>query len=539
MSDSLALHDVTYVAGGRRILDGVSLRVGPGRRTGIIGENGTGKSTALRLLAGDLHPHGGRVERPADVGYLAQELPFVPDSTLGEVVDDSLRPVRDALERLGASAEHLAGVPAHAADHEAASVAYAERLAQAQRTDAWDADRRAARVLRALGLDTIPADRTLRTLSGGQRGRLALAALLLRQPSALVLDEPTNHLDEAAVAFLEEHLRAFPGVVVLASHDRALLDAVCTGLVDLDPAASGPVVFGGGYSAYADHKRAARQRWEQRYRDDQEELERLALALIEVAPEHASDRVRRDSEKMGYGHRAGRVQTQAARRARDARRRLEDRARTAVPAPPAPLRLSAPPVALPASEGPLVEMTDLEVPGRLRVERLTVDAGDKLLVTGPNGAGKSTLLGVITGEVGFAGNLRRRPDAEIAYLRQDTVFRRPERSAEQTYLDTLGEQDAERTPLTTLGLLTAREAGTPVGELSVGQRRRLALALVFARPPHLLLLDEPTNHLSPSLIDELEDAFAQAPGAVVVAGHDRLMRSRWQGRVFSLAAEHS
>ncbi|MFD6448277.1 ABC-F family ATP-binding cassette domain-containing protein [Promicromonospora sp. NPDC060204] len=535
MSDFLAMDAVTYIAAGRRILDGVSLRVGPGRRAGIIGENGTGKTTALRLLAGVIDPHAGRVDRPADVGYLAQELAFDPEATVGEVVADALSPVQDALDRLDDAAERLAAAPPDGTDYGAASQAYADRLAQAQRTDVWNAERRTAQVLRSLTLDTIPADRTLGTLSGGQRGRLALAALLLRQPSALVLDEPTNHLDEAAISFLEEYLRGFPGVVVLASHDRALLDAVCTDLIDLDPSATGPVAFGGGYSAYVEHKRAARRRWEQRYREDQEELERLALAVIEVAPDVAPDRLRRDSEKMGYGHRAGRVQNQVARRVRDARRRLVERARSAVAAPPPPLRLSAPPVALPASDGPLVELADVEVPGRLRVPRLVVEAGEKLLVTGPNGAGKSTLLGVIAGAVDYAGGLRRRPDAAISLLPQDTVFERPERSAEQIYLDTLGEHGAERTPLAALGLLTAREIGTPAGELSVGQRRRLALALAFADPPHLLLLDEPTNHLSPMLVDELEEAFAQAPGAIVVAGHDRLMRSRWPGRVFSLA----
>ncbi|WP_269637066.1 ABC-F family ATP-binding cassette domain-containing protein [Promicromonospora sukumoe] len=534
MNDHLLMDAVTYLAGGRRILDGVSLRVGPGQRTGIIGENGTGKSTALKLLAGVIDPHSGRVERPADVGYLAQELPFEPDATLGEVVADALRTVRETLERLDAAAEHLAGVPADDPGHAAASEAYAERLAEAQRVDAWAADRRAARVLRSLTLDTVPADRPLRTLSGGQRGRLALAALLLRQPAALVLDEPTNHLDEAAVAFLEEQLRVFPGVLVLASHDRALLDAVCTGLVDLDPAAAGPVAFGGGYSAYIGHKRAARQRWEQRHREEQEEIYRLARIVVDTDPALAPARDRRDSEKMGYGHRAGRVQNQVARRVRDARRRLEDAVLRQVAAPPPPLRLTAPDVALPASDGPLVELSDIEVPGRLRVPRLTVEAGEKLLITGPNGAGKSTLLGVIAGEVEFAGHLRRDPDAAVSYLAQDTVFERPDRSAEQIYLDTVGEHAAERVPLTALGLLTPREAGVPVGELSVGQRRRLALALLFARPPHLLLLDEPTNHLSPTLVDELEDAFARAPGAIVVAGHDRLMRSRWQGRVFAL-----
>src|SRR6185295_18204340 len=135
----------------------------------------------------------------------------------------------------------------------------------AQQRDAWDADRRAELVLAGLGLGALAHHRALGTLSGGQRGRLALAALLVRRPAALLLDEPTNHLDDDAAAFLEEQLRALPGTVVVASHDRAFLDAVCTDVIDLDPAVDGPVRYGGNYSAYLAQKRAERERWERRY----------------------------------------------------------------------------------------------------------------------------------------------------------------------------------------------------------------------------------------------------------------------------------
>ncbi|MFD0592507.1 ATP-binding cassette domain-containing protein [Catellatospora coxensis] len=156
------------------------------------------------------------------------------------------------------------------------------------------------------------------------------------------------------------------------------------------------------------------------------------------------------------------------------------------------------------------------------------------MVTGANGAGKSTLLAVLAGRLSAAGEVRRRRGLTVGLLTQDSVFERPDRTARETYELTLGTARAEAVPLGDLGLLAPRDQGTRVGDLSVGQRRRLALALLVANPPELLLLDEPTNHLSPRLADELEEALGTGPGAIVVASHDRWLRSRWPGRELRL-----
>ncbi|MBC9712838.1 ABC-F family ATP-binding cassette domain-containing protein [Streptomyces sp. TRM66268-LWL] len=576
---ALLAHDLVRTLGGRRVLDGISLTASPGRRIGLIGENGAGKSTLLRLLAGADEPDSGSVTRPADLGFLHQELPYESGTRITAVLDEALREAREdlaELERLGAE---LALSP----QDPALLGTYGRRLEQAEERESWDADRRAALVLDGLGLGGLDHGRTLGSLSGGQRGRLALAALLVRRPSALLLDEPTNHLDDSAAAFLEEQLRALPGAVVVAGHDRAFLDAVCTDLVDLDPAVDGPVRFGGAYSAYAAEKRAERARWEQQFAEEQEELERLRHATGVTARRVAPDRGPRDNEKMGYGHRAGRVQSQIARRVRNAARRLEELERTQVGRPPRPLRFlggesvgaglvvqvdgeqgeqraptagregaagaraeSAAESANPANSSsspdnspgaPLVSLTAVRVPGRLAVVGLDVGVTDRLLVTGGNGTGKSTLLAVLAGQLAAEGEVRRRPGLTVGLLTQDTVFERPDRSAQDIYVRELGLRRAEEVPLSSLGLLAAADLGRPVGRLSVGQRRRLALALLVARPPRLLLLDEPTNHLSPVLCDELEEALGPGPGAVVVASHDRWLRRRWQGREVRLTAE--
>lgn len=536
---ALLAHDLVRSLGGRRVLDGISLTASPGHRIGLIGENGVGKSTLLRVLAGADEPDAGSVIRPPDLGFLHQEMPYDTDTTIAAVLDEALREARDDLAELDRLGEELARVPAGDPGHQALLDAYGKRLEQAQDRESWDADRRAAQILDGLGLGTFGHDRALGSLSGGQRGRLALAALLVRRPSALLLDEPTNHLDDGAAAFVEERLRGLPGTVVVASHDRAFLDAVCTDLIDLDPAVDGPVRYGGNYSAYLSRKRAERERWERRYAEEQEELAALRRSASVTAHRVAPDRGPTDNEKMGYGHRSGRVQQQISRRVRNATRRLAELERAQVAEPPRPLRFAAPGELVAPSEEeapPLVSLRDVRVPGRLALEGLKVSATDRLLVTGGNGAGKSTLLAVLAGRLAAEGEVRRGAGLTVGLLDQDTVFERGGRTVRDTYEAALGPARAEKVPLSSLGLLHEADLGKPVGHLSVGQRRRLALALLVARPPQLLLLDEPTNHLSPRLCDELEEALGTGPGAIVVASHDRWLRRRWRGREIRLGA---
>jgi macrolide transport system ATP-binding/permease protein len=530
-ASALLAHDLVRTLGTRRVLDGVSLTAAPGHRIGLIGENGTGKTTLLRLLAGADEPDAGTVVRPANIGILHQEVPFSPDATVSDVVDDALREARDDLAALDRLTAALAVTPTDELLAE-----YGERLDRAQETDAWDADRRAEIVLAGLDLAGIALDRPLETLSGGQRGRLALAALLIRRPSALLLDEPTNHLDDGAAAFLEEQLRALPGVVVLASHDRAFLDAVCTDLIDLDPAVDGPTRYGGNYTAYQEQKRAERERWQRRYEEEQDELAELRRAVAVTAHRVAPGRPRRDNEKMGYDYKGGRVQSQISRRVRNAARRLEELEQSQVRKPPEPLRFQAGAVAsTAAADGLLVSLREIRVPGRLALDHLDVPVTDRLVVTGPNGSGKSTLLAVLAGLLAAAGQVNRRRGLKVGLLTQDTIFERPDHTARQIYERAVGVERADLVPLASLGLVAPRDLGRPVGELSVGQRRRLALAMLVADPPELLLLDEPTNHLSPRLCDELEDALGTGPGAVVVASHDRWLRARWPGRQLHLS----
>jgi macrolide transport system ATP-binding/permease protein len=533
------------VLGGRRVLDGVDLTASPGQRIGLVGENGSGKTTLLRVLAGRDEPDGGHVTRPADLGLLHQEPPFTPSATVRDVMADAVAPARRLLDRLDRLAARMSLTP----DDAAVRTAYAESLELAERLEAWDAERRAELVRQGLGLGGIPDDRRTGELSGGERSRLALTALLARRPGALLLDEPTNHLDDDALAFLEDHLRGLPGVVVAASHDRVFLDAVCTHIVDLDPVfrpgeSGGAVRYTGTYSDHRRARIAERARWEQAYGEYLDDVAAQRHAVAVTARRVAPGRAMRDRNKPAYDRHGGRVLASVSSRVRNARQRLDDLLATPVPQPPRPLRFRAAvgapetlpptPEEAPAAEadesgsvlvggdgrGVLLVAAPALVPGRLAVSRVAVRNRERLLVTGANGAGKSTLLEFL------ATSAMRRPGTRVALLAQEDAFPRPDRTARQIAGPAVIE----------LGLLSPADAGRPLGALSVGQRRRVALALAIVTAPHVLLLDEPTNHLSLTLVEELEEALAVAPAAVVVASHDRWLRRRWTGRTLHLRA---
>jgi len=530
MSNIPFLHarDLVKSYGERRVLDGVSLVGSPGQRIGLVGENGAGKSTLLRILAGVDEPDDGAVQRPADCGFLWQELPFTPGATVRDVLDDALAEIRAASARL----DELTAALERRPDDAAVLAEYGDLLEWAQDHDLWDADRRAKLVLTGLGLSDVDVSRRLDALSGGQRSRIGLAALLIRQPRALLLDEPTNHLDDEAVGFLERQLSGLPGTVVVASHDRVFLDEVCTDVVDLDPARGGVTRYGGTYTDYLAAKRLERVRWEQQYAQEQDELTELRVSVEVTAHQVSHQRVMKDNNKVGYDRHGGRVQKQVSRRVRNARQRLDELTRDQVGRPPAPLRFSAAMTGEAGAEQLALSLRDVRLSGRLAIGQLDVPASARLMITGPNGAGKSTLLRVLAGKLRpDAGDVRRARGIRVGLLEQDVVFADPSRSARQ-----LHDQAAGAVPLAELGLLASRDLDRPVGELSVGQRRRVALALLIARPPEVLLLDEPTNHLSLSLAEELEDALRTAPGAVVVASHDRWLRRGWEGPELALAS---
>ncbi|MEV8435831.1 ABC-F family ATP-binding cassette domain-containing protein [Actinosynnema sp. NPDC051121] len=503
------LSDVHLSFGGRPVLTGVDLLAAAGDRVAVVGENGRGKTSLLRVLAGDLPADRGDVRRAGSIGVADQQIPLGATDTVGDLVDLELAAVRAALARLEHATEALADGRPGADD------AYAAALAEAEALDAWDADRRVEVSLAALNAVT-DRDRPLGTLSVGQRHRVRLACLLGAGHSVLLLDEPTNHLDAAGLDHLTERLRAHPGVVVLVSHDRALLADVATAVVDLDPSSDGrPRVYGGGYPAYVEGRRAERARWEALHAEQVAERQRLADDLSA-----ARNRLR-DNWRPDKGHGRHTRATRAPGLVRSVHRRQEELDAHVVAVPSPPTRFAVP--ELPEHPGAtLLRAEGVTVVGRLaRPVDVALDSGDRLVVTGPNGAGKSTLLAVLAGDLEpGTGTVIRARSARVGRLGQESEPR-GRRTAAELYDLELARSGVPGPALGDLGLLDGYDRRRPVAELSVGARRRLDLALVLAARPHVLLLDEPTNHLSAALVDELTAALGSTPAAVVIATHDR------------------
>ena len=529
----LQVTDLTKSYAGRTVLAGIDLRAGAGHRIGLVGENGAGKSTLLRLLAGIEPPDNGSIAVPADAVYLPQEPTL--DGTVAQVMAKALAPLHAATRDVEILSSSIDTDPA-------AAKAFAQVLEWAQAHDAWDTDRRAEIAAQRLGIAAIDRDRPVASLSGGERTRLALAAVITTRPDCVLLDEPTNHLDDGAMELLEEFLTGLPGIVIAASHDRMFLDRVCTGIVDLDPSAFGTDGlggrrYGGGFSSYLTHKAQARRRWELTYADQQDQLAELRRRASIGTDAIAHNRGPRDNDKFIYQFKGGNVERALARRVHDAERRLEVAERTAVARPPDPLRFRTSITAVPtthATDEMAVQIRDLEVPGRVRIARLDVPTGGRMLLTGANGSGKSSLLAVLRGRLPAPSGTVRVTARSIGLLEQDVMFDDPAASARTVFSRAVGPDGAEL--LGGLGLLTEREIDAAVNTLSVGQRRRLALAILVSAATELLLLDEPTNHISLALAAELEEAIGSAPGTVLVASHDRWLRRRWAGPVGEVCA---
>jgi len=494
------------------------LTVGPSIRLGVVGENGRGKSTLLHVLAGRIEPDVGSVMRIGSIGLAEQEFAFAVDATVGDLIDLELSDVRAAL----AGFEHASS--ALADGKPGADDAFARALADVEVLDAWDADRRIDLALAALGAVT-DRGRRLTTLSVGERYRVRLAGLLGAQHDLLLLDEPTNHLDVAGLEFLADSLLRSPSAVVLVSHDRRLLEDVATDILDLDPTQDGrPHRYGGGYAGYIVGRAAALARWGADYTAHLQVQASLEEGLVA-----ATDRLQtgwRPPKGTGKHQRA----TRAPALVRAVNRRLDELETHAVDRPVEPLRFVMP--ALPVLPGVLLlRTTDIRSKGRLAEPvSVALTSGARLLVTGRNGAGKTTLLEVLAGSLEpDDGEVERASEARIVLLRQEAPPR-PGVTVGEAFSAALrslgassGSDDDEL--VRGFGLIAADDLDRPVDTLSMGQQRRLDLAIALASRPHVLLLDEPTNHLSIALIDDLSTGLRGTGAAVVVVTHDRALRA--------------
>jgi macrolide transport system ATP-binding/permease protein len=517
----------------RVVFESLDLTIRPGEKVGVVGDNGAGKSTLLRILAGVEPVDNGERTVVADggIGYLPQTLELPDHATVADAIDLALHELRGLEARMRDLERRLAASRADATPRLLEE--YGEAAARFESRSGYDADVRVDVHLHHLGLPGLDRSRPVGTLSGGERARLQLAATLAGSPELLLLDEPTNDLDDAAVAWLEDHLRKHDGTLLAVTHDRVFLDRLTSVVVDVED--RGVARYGDGYEGYLRAKAAERRRRLLEYEQWKAEVARTERLLESNATRLGAIPRKMAKAGMGAGQFRPRGRDHGAKgRIRNAKERLSRLADAPVAAPADPL-VFAPRIGSGAAVGPLVvDTAGLRVGDRLRVGGLRLEAGGRLLVTGPNGAGKSTLMQVIAGEL--------EPDdgvvethGRIGFLHQGGGVWPPGISLLEAFAHGRpGFVEDHADTLLALGLFRVDDLDRAVCELSYGQQRRLEIARLVSEPTDLLLLDEPTNHLTPALVEELEAALVGYTGAVVVVTHDRLMRRRFNGRHLQL-----
>src|SRR5450432_558631 len=499
--------------GDKVILDNVTLAFLPGAKIGVLGPNGTGKSTLLRMMADLEHPSNGeaRLMPGFTVGLLDQEPALDDTKTVLGNVEEGVAATKALLDRYNAIAEEMA------TDYSDALLEEMGKLQeQLDHTGAWDLDSQLEQAMDAL---RCPApDSEVSILSGGEKRRVALCRLLLAQPDLLLLDEPTNHLDAESVLWLEQHLEKYPGTVVAVTHDRYFLDNVAGWILELDRGHAYP--YEGNYSTYLETK-ASRLKVE-----GQKDVKRRKRLEDELEWVRSSPRARQSKSRA----RLQRYEEMAT--AADQNRKLDFEE---IQIPPGPRLGSL-----------VVEVKDLAkgFGDRMLIENLsfTLPPNGIVGVIGPNGVGKTTLFKMIIGdEQPDAGSIKIGETVQIAYVDQSRERIDPDKNVWQAISDGETHIKAGRSEIPSRAYVAAfgfkgADQQKPAGLMSGGERGRVNLALTLRQGGNLLLLDEPANDLDVETLASLEDALGEFPGCAVITSHDRWFLDRiathilaWEG----------
>jgi len=506
----------------RTVLDSVTLSVDRGSRLGIVGPNGIGKSTLLRVLAGMQVPDEGRVERaPASlrIAFLPQETDALPDEKLMDYLARRTG-VADAEAELDRLTELLAADPAMIDDYTAALEVFLSVGGDGFAV-------RAAEVAKDVGLPPDKADVPVAELSGGQAARARLAAVLLTRADVLLLDEPTNDLDFAGLALLEGAVDRFDGAVVAVSHDRAFLDRVATRVMELEEHTHRASEYAGGWSEFVERRALAHSQATAAYGEWKAERDRLR-ARVRAQRSWSEEGVRRaakkpkDRDKAQRGFFVNRTEKQASK-VRISERALERLGELEKPWEGWQLQLdlshsqrSGDRVA--TLSGAVVRRGDWQL-GPVDLE---IGWAERLVITGPNGGGKSTLLAAILGQVPLAaGDRWVGPSVRFGELDQRRRRADPSLGLVDAFVAaTRVDVEEARSTLAKFGL-GAGHVGRPVGGLSPGERTRAKLAELMVLGTNCLVLDEPTNHLDLPAIEQIEEALDSYTGTLLLVTHDR------------------
>lgn len=511
---------ITKSYGATIILNGVSLQVQHRERIGLVGANGAGKSTLLQILAGEAQCDAGTIDiaKGARIGYLAQNSGLNSERTIGEEMRSVFASLIETEQELRRLEQEMAD-PAVIGDEKryaAVAARYAERSEWFREHGGYEMETSIRGVLHGMGFADFPLDTPIRTLSGGQRTRLALAKLLLKAPDLLLLDEPTNHLDIPTLTWLENYLRNYPGAIVIVSHDRYFLDATVSAIIELERTAAKR--YSGNYSKFLELKKAEWEQQLKRYEKQQEEIAKM------------EDFIRRNIARASTTNRAQSRRKALARMERIERpqgelRRANFRFEAGRPSGRDVLRAEMLAFGY-EPEKPLFSELNIHL-----------RRGESLAVIGPNGIGKTSLLKILidrlkplTGTVEWGAGVR------IGYYDQEQSDLNPDNTVLEEVWSAFPHLE-ELSIRTVLGnfLFSGEDVEKKIRALSGGEKARVALAKLMLREANVLVLDEPTNHLDLYSKEVLESALLEYEGTLLFISHDRYFLNKIADRILEIS----
>ena len=495
----LTIQNIQKYFGAELCLRNISCVLDAQDRAGIIGENGAGKTTLIKIITGELYPDDGIVTlaHGATVGYLEQNSVLDPACTVYREMENAFRSVLDAMDEMKRLERQMAECPG---DHMLLE-RHAQLSAVLDAADGYNMDTQIKKILNGMAFPAPDYQKSVAVLSGGEHTRLCLAKLLLQKPDLLILDEPTNHLDFETMEWLESYLKTYPGAILVVSHDRYFLDAVCNRIFEIED--NTLTAYKGNYSAYLPQKEAAVALQQKQHDADMEKAAKLedyiARNLVRASTTKMAQSRRKQLEKMEI--------TEAPRTSH-----TDLKFRFTFDVTPYNEILTAKNISVTLGGKRLVEGLDL-----------LVKRGERLVIAGPNGAGKSTLLRVLDGKL--------RPQAGTVRLgagAKPSVFEQQQLRRGGTVISTIWDKYPKFTELEVRSHLAklnfrGEDVFKPCSALSGGELARLRFAEILLEKPNLLFLDEPTNHLDIYTRESLGAALASYEGTLVLVTHDRYL----------------
>ena len=495
----LTIQNIQKYFGAELCLRNISCVLDAQDRAGIIGENGAGKTTLIKIITGELYPDDGIVTlaHGATIGYLEQNSVLDPACTVYREMENAFRSVLDAMDEMKRLERQMAECP----DDHMLLERHAQLSAVVDAADGYNMDTQIKKILNGMAFPAPDYQKSVAVLSGGEHTRLCLAKLLLQKPDLLILDEPTNHLDFETMEWLESYLKTYPGAILVVSHDRYFLDAVCNRIFEIEDNTHS--AYKGKYSAYLPQKEAAVALQQKQHDADMEKAAKLedyiARNLVRASTTKMAQSRRKQLEKMEI--------TEAPRTSH-----TDLKFRFTFDVTPYNEILTAKNISVTLGGKRLVEGLDL-----------LVKRGERLVIAGPNGAGKSTLLRVLDGKL--------RPQAGTVRLgagAKPSVFEQQQLRRGGTVISTIWDKYPKFTELEVRSHLAklnfrGEDVFKPCSALSGGELARLRFAEILLEKPNLLFLDEPTNHLDIYTRESLGAALASYEGTLVLVTHDRYL----------------